>query len=148
MTRTEIAVLFEEIADLWNGKFRLDNAARTMNTWYNFFASVPAPVLHQALRAYASKGSGFPPTAPELMAGVETIMAKEYMSPDELVAKVRRAVNEYGPFDTAGAKTFLGEAWKTVTETSSWQRTCQHIDEAKLKTAWEARVKELIRERK
>ena len=148
MTRTEIAVLFEEIADLWNGKFRLENPARTMNTWYTFFASVPSNVIHQALGLYASKGSGFPPSAPELMTCVETILAKAYPSPEEFVAKVRRAVNEYGPHDTAGAKAFLGDAWKVVTEGTSWQRTCQHIDETRLKSAWEARVKELIRERK
>lgn len=146
MTLAETMDLINTISDLWLGKFRMDNPARTVEAWYEFFADIPAYMVKDAVKAYSSKGTPFSPSAPEIMDLVIKEQSKAYPSPETFVHDVHTAIIHFGSHNAEGAKAFLGEdAWTAAMSVASWPSHCNKLDELKLKAAWEYHVRQTIK---
>ena len=134
------------IDSLWLGKLRLESFEVVVEEWHAFFAKVPVNRVKRAIIDYSGKGTPFPPTAPEIMSLVISDLAQGYPSPDAFAHNVKTAVIQFGSHGADTAKAFLGEEeWAAAMSVASWQSHCNRLDEAKLKAAWEYRVKQIIK---
>lgn len=148
MTKAETIRIIKKIDALWIGKLRLESFEVVVEEWHEFFANVHVECVKDAIKAYSEKGSPFPPTAPEIMDFVVKEQAKAYPSPESFVHDVRTAVVHFGSHNAEDAKAFLGtDAWKAAISVAPWQAHCNKIEEAKLKSAWEYHVRQMIKKK-